>query len=87
MKLYIVTLLKGIFLMICKFKMNFIAKSQFLKCTELEKQNDKKIHMCTTNIPSSYSKLLNRAGKNIEVPVTLNISLSSSLNPLTPTGD
>ena len=24
--------------MICKFKMNFIVKSQFLKCTELEKQ-------------------------------------------------
>ena len=38
MKLYIVSLLKGIFLMICKFKMNFIVKSQFLKCTELEKQ-------------------------------------------------
>ena len=43
--------------------------------------------MCTKNIPSSYSKRLNRAGKNIEVPVTLNISLSSSLNPLTPMGD
>ena len=35
----------------------------------------------------TLSKLLNRAGKNIEVPVTLNISLSSSLNPLTPMGD
>ena len=35
----------------------------------------------------TLSKLLNRAGKNIEVPVTLNTSLSSSLNPLTTMGD
>ena len=43
MKLYIVTLSKGIFLMICKFKMNFITKSQFFSISEVHRSRETKV--------------------------------------------
>ena len=43
MKLYIVTLSKGIFLMIYKFKMNFITKSQFFSISEVHRSRETKV--------------------------------------------